>query len=130
MFIGSWGAVFIGSWGAVFIGSWGAVFIGSWGAVFIGSWGAVFIKSLITEARKDSRITLAGERKVQVGTLKVPRVGVTFRGGSYPRQLGDPMNPYQRATVAIPGVLHKSKIPSSGALPRGRDMCRGCGRRQ
>ena len=87
----------------------------------------MFIKSLITEARKDSRITLAGERKVQVGTLKVPRVGVTFRGGSYPRQLGDPMNPYQRATVAIPGVLHKSKIPSSGALPRGRACVGGAG---
>ena len=84
-----------------------------------GSWGAVFIKSLTTEARKDSRITLPGERKLQVGTLKVPRVGVTFRGGSYPRPLGNPMNPHQRATVAIPGVLHKSKIPSSGALPRG-----------
>ena len=62
-----------------------------------------------------------------MGTLKVPRVGVTFRGGSYPRQLGSPMNPHQRATVAIPGVLHKSKIPSSGALPRGATCVGGAG---
>ena len=48
-----------------------------------------------------------------MGTLKVPRVGVTFRGGSYPRQLGNPMNPHQRATGAIPDLLHKNPSPEA-----------------